>query len=320
MSTFPMLPLFTDAFIADTGHLTAHETGAYLMLLMVAWRIPECRLPDDDAKLARWSRVGARAWQRTKPAVMAFWTLKDGFWTQKRLLLERAKTNDRAQVARNNGMAGGRPPKAFKSGIFAYSNSPLVAAEFETNPLGNNNPQNPEGFQNITQKKASISISTEEDANASLSETSSDTLAEKTPKRRKRVSYPPDFEAFWTAFPTDALMSKKAAGLVWSRMTEDVRQLAMASLPAFRAYCTSKPDYRPVHAVRYLTQERFVGFSEVVSKAAGKVFVAKGTPQWTAWQRVQHSSCVTSAEHRQDGWWFESEWPNGSHVDERKTA
>jgi len=158
------------------------------------------------------------------------------------------------------------------------------------------------------------------DANASSSETSSDTLAEETPKRRKRVSYPPDFEAFWTAFPTDALMSKKAAGLVWSRMTEDVRQLAMSPLPAFRAYCTSKPDYRPVHAVRYLTQERFVGFSEVVSKAAGKVFVAKGTPQWTAWQRVQHSSCVTSAEHRQDGWWFESEWPNGSHVDERKTA
>jgi hypothetical protein len=112
-------------------------------------------------------------------------------------------------------------------------------------------------------------------------------------------------------------MSKKAAGLVWSRMTEDVRQLAMASLPAFRAYCTSKPEYRPVHAVRYLTQERFVGFSEVVSKAAGKVFVAKGTPQWTAWQRVQHSSCVTSAEHRQDGWWFESEWPNGE-PDERK--
>ena len=157
-------------------------------------------------------------------------------------------------------------------------------------------------------------------ANAYSSETSSDTLAEETPKRRKRVSYPPDFEAFWTAFPTDALMSKKAAGLVWSRMTEDVRQLAMSSLPAFRAYCTSKPDYRPVHAVRYLTQERFVGFSEVVSKAAGKVFVAKGTPQWTAWQRVQHSSCVTSAEHRQDGWWFESEWPNGDHSAERKTA
>jgi hypothetical protein len=36
MSEFPCLPLFTDAFIADTGHLGAIETGAYLMLLMVA--------------------------------------------------------------------------------------------------------------------------------------------------------------------------------------------------------------------------------------------------------------------------------------------
>ncbi|ACL63205.1 DUF1376 domain-containing protein [Methylobacterium nodulans] len=45
MSAYPSLPLFTDAFIADTGHLSAAETGAYLMLLMVAWRSPGCSLP-----------------------------------------------------------------------------------------------------------------------------------------------------------------------------------------------------------------------------------------------------------------------------------
>lgn len=48
MSSFPSLPLFTDAFLADTGHLSAQETGAYLLLLMMAWRLPECRLPDND--------------------------------------------------------------------------------------------------------------------------------------------------------------------------------------------------------------------------------------------------------------------------------
>jgi len=89
MSEFPSLPLFTDSFIADTGHLTAHQTGAYLMLLMMAWRMPDCRLPDDDLKLARWARVDPRIWPRTKPVVMDFWTLKDGFWSQKRLMKER---------------------------------------------------------------------------------------------------------------------------------------------------------------------------------------------------------------------------------------
>jgi uncharacterized protein YdaU (DUF1376 family) len=88
MAEFPSLPLFTDAFIADTGHLTAEQTGAYLLLLMMAWRSPKCRLPDNDAKLARWARVDLRRWSRVKAAVMGFWILSDGYYTQKRLSRE----------------------------------------------------------------------------------------------------------------------------------------------------------------------------------------------------------------------------------------
>lgn len=108
MSKFPHLPLFTDAFIADTGHLSAQETGAYLMLLMVAWRSPGCRLPDDDAKLARWARVSAKNWPRVKASVMEFWTLADGFWTQRRLTKEHVSVSRRAEAARDNGSRGGR--------------------------------------------------------------------------------------------------------------------------------------------------------------------------------------------------------------------
>lgn len=109
MSTFPSLPLFTDAFIADTGHLSAQETGAYLMLIMMAWRSPTCRLPDDDDKLARWARVDRRTWLRIKPTVLEFWSLADGFWTQKRLSKERDIVSKRAEAARENGKQGGRP-------------------------------------------------------------------------------------------------------------------------------------------------------------------------------------------------------------------
>ena len=131
MSAYPSLPLFTDAFIADTGHLSAQETGAYLMLMMVAWRSSDCRLPDSDDKLARWARVDRRTWLRIKPAVMEFWTLDEGFWLQKRLTKEREFVSKRAEVNRANGKHGGRPKS-----------------------LENNDAANPAGSSRVSETKA----------------------------------------------------------------------------------------------------------------------------------------------------------------------
>ncbi len=89
VSAYPYLPLFTRDFLADTMHLSAQETGAYLLLLMVAWQMPECRLPDNDRKLAQWARVDAKTWRSIKREVLAFWTLRDGHWHQRRLTKER---------------------------------------------------------------------------------------------------------------------------------------------------------------------------------------------------------------------------------------
>lgn len=109
MSEFPSLPLFTDAYLADTRHLSAQEHGAYLLLLMMAWRQPDCRLPNDDETLARWASVDVRTWKRIKPKVMAFWTLAEDQWSQSRLSKERKFVSKRAEIARQNGKQGGRP-------------------------------------------------------------------------------------------------------------------------------------------------------------------------------------------------------------------
>jgi uncharacterized protein YdaU (DUF1376 family) len=53
MAEFPSLPLWTDAFIGDTEHLTHAEAGLYLRILMLMWRSPRCRIPDDDGWLER---------------------------------------------------------------------------------------------------------------------------------------------------------------------------------------------------------------------------------------------------------------------------
>lgn len=49
MAQFPSLPLFTDAWIADTRHLKLEERCVYLDMLCLMWRSPGCSLPNDIA-------------------------------------------------------------------------------------------------------------------------------------------------------------------------------------------------------------------------------------------------------------------------------
>lgn len=100
MAEFPALPLWTDAYLGDTRHLTLAEHGAYLLLLMVAWRSPDCALPNDEKFLAR-SIGDTRNWSRVRHSVMALWHLgDDNKWRQKRLHDEYKFVHTRATLAR----------------------------------------------------------------------------------------------------------------------------------------------------------------------------------------------------------------------------
>ena len=81
------MPLWTDAYLADTLHLTTMQHGAYLLLLMVSWR-NNGRLPDDDKRLARYTKMSGQQWARNRSVIMEFWTLKNGEWFNKRQLDE----------------------------------------------------------------------------------------------------------------------------------------------------------------------------------------------------------------------------------------
>lgn len=74
MAEFPAFPLWTDAYLADTGHLSTTEHGAYLLLLITMWRAGG-KLPNDDKKLARYAKCSASQWDRLKPILMDFFTV-----------------------------------------------------------------------------------------------------------------------------------------------------------------------------------------------------------------------------------------------------
>lgn len=107
MAEFPALPLFTDAYLGDTTHLSTFEHGAYLLLLIVSWRSQGCCLVDDDALLARYTRMTRDKWRKVRPILEPFFTIRDGFWHQARLQneLQHLQSRREQQVAAGNASA-----------------------------------------------------------------------------------------------------------------------------------------------------------------------------------------------------------------------
>jgi uncharacterized protein YdaU (DUF1376 family) len=84
MAEFPALPLWTDAYLADTAHLSYEDHGLYLHMLMTMWRTPGCQIPNDDTWINKRFRGHANA---LRTLCEEFCTLTDDgkFWFQKKL-------------------------------------------------------------------------------------------------------------------------------------------------------------------------------------------------------------------------------------------
>ena len=85
MAEFPALQIWTDALLGDTQHLSAEQFGAYMLMLIVAWRAPDNGLPDDDRQLARITRLTPVKWKANAPILRAFWSVGNSRLRQKRL-------------------------------------------------------------------------------------------------------------------------------------------------------------------------------------------------------------------------------------------
>ena len=101
------MPVFTDALIGDTLHLSAEEFGAYCLILFATWRNNGRALPDDDRKLARICRTNIMRWRKSlRPKLVGFFNLEDGFWHQKRLEKEWSLVHKKIQNATEVGKRG----------------------------------------------------------------------------------------------------------------------------------------------------------------------------------------------------------------------
>lgn len=115
MAEAPIMPLYTDAWLADTAQLSAEEKGAYMGLLISMWRSPEPRLRLDHERLSRVACVSARRWAKIWPVLAEFFVEQDGHITQKRLTNERLRVSEKIESSRTNGKLGGRPKSLKKA-------------------------------------------------------------------------------------------------------------------------------------------------------------------------------------------------------------
>jgi uncharacterized protein YdaU (DUF1376 family) len=94
------MPLYVAEYLADTGHLTTTQHGAYLLLIMHYWRKRE--LPDDDKQLAAIAKLPLRIWLDCKETLQAFF--HDG-WRHHRIEQELSK---RVAIADKRAAAGSK--------------------------------------------------------------------------------------------------------------------------------------------------------------------------------------------------------------------
>lgn len=280
MTEIPAMMLWTDAYLGDTSHLTTLEHGAYLLILMAMWRAGGV-LPNEELRLARTARLSLDKWRRVAPTIMTFMKVADGNVSQKRLKLEFEIASGRHEKLVKAGKAGGRA-KALRNLAPQPSNAKLLPAP------------SPERGSSLPEP-----LPKEEEKN----------LTVLCPKPvRTRAEYPDDFLEFWAAYPTDSNMGKKEAYAEWQKLSAEDRVKAIRSCPAFSAYCRSHPDYRPIHANRYLAKGRFEGHSATAAVTSAFVFVRIGTREWDAWdahyRRTKNKSPPVNKEGT--GWNFPS--------------
>ncbi len=105
MAEFPFMPMYWDAYLGDTKHLTCLEHGAYLQILAVMWRSGGV-LPDDEEFLISITGLRHSQWRRMRHRIMAFMRpVTGGRFTQSKLAYQLDVVRTKSNKASHNAKA-----------------------------------------------------------------------------------------------------------------------------------------------------------------------------------------------------------------------
>src|SRR5689334_15359885 len=99
MSKAPIMPFYTDSYLADCYHISTEAHGAYLLLLLHMWRLGGKPLPDNDRTLMNITKVKRiERWRQLKAELVPFFIITDGVWRQKKLEQTWADVNQKIEM------------------------------------------------------------------------------------------------------------------------------------------------------------------------------------------------------------------------------
>lgn len=106
------MPLYVSEYLGDTMHLTVEQHGAYLLLIMAAWK-SDGRLPADPAALQQICRMSPQQWARNESTLQRFFFVTEDFWLHNRVRSEL----DKAKAMVDRKSKAGQAAAAVRWGV-----------------------------------------------------------------------------------------------------------------------------------------------------------------------------------------------------------
>lgn len=244
------MPFYIGPYLADTGHLSTEQHGAYLLLLLACWK-GRGYLPDDAAQLQAITRLQDGAWARSWPVLRVFFIqAADGQLTQKRLLAEYLDAVERygKRVASSQAAAAAKAARA---------------AEAERNTI-----REPNGVPNGSPNGKPNGQHNNKDKDSSSS-------------KKEKPLVPPSasrFAEFWDAYPKASRKGKQAAAKKWAARGLDA--IADQILDDVRARASKDRQWLEGYVPHASTYVNGAGWEDAIDDSAPKGALDKnGRPE-----------------------------------------
>lgn len=87
------MPLYISDYLVNTTHLNTEQHGAYLLLIMTAWK-SDGKLPCDPQELQQITRMTPQQWAKSESTLRKFFFVTNDCWINNRVReeLDRSKT------------------------------------------------------------------------------------------------------------------------------------------------------------------------------------------------------------------------------------